>query len=157
DAESSWCGLQPSLMAFWLRFGTTVRGYRRKSVTYFRALFYHQALRRRDGTRARYGLSHRAGGSRPSRVESKPEERRSRCGWRWARIRKVRKSVNPSDAPRSPLTMAPDEQMSDFAGDVYRLACLELRGGNRAAVYRAELPGLNAWISCRPLHPATRG
>ena len=42
-------------------------------------------------------------------------------------------------------------------GDGYRLACLELRGGNRAAVYPAELPGLTAWISCRPLHPATRG
>jgi sigma-B regulation protein RsbU (phosphoserine phosphatase) len=53
--------------------------------------------------------------------------------------------------------MTPDEQVSEFAGDVYRLACLELRGGNRAAVYQAELPGLNAWISCRPLHPATRG
>jgi sigma-B regulation protein RsbU (phosphoserine phosphatase) len=40
---------------------------------------------------------------------------------------------------------------------VYQLACLELRGGNRAAVYRAELPGLNAWVSCRPLQPAIRG
>jgi sigma-B regulation protein RsbU (phosphoserine phosphatase) len=53
--------------------------------------------------------------------------------------------------------MTPDERVSAFAGDVYRLACLELRGGNRAAVYQAELPGLSAWISCRPLHPATRG
>ena len=53
--------------------------------------------------------------------------------------------------------MTPDEEVADFAGNVYRLACLELRGGNRAAVYRAELPGLNAWISCRPLQPATRG
>jgi sigma-B regulation protein RsbU (phosphoserine phosphatase) len=53
--------------------------------------------------------------------------------------------------------MTPEEQVSGFAGDVYRLACLELRGGNRAAVYQVELPGLNAWISCRPLHPATRG
>src|SRR5215471_2426652 len=53
--------------------------------------------------------------------------------------------------------MTPVEQVCDFGGDVYRLACLELRGGNRAAVYPAELPGLNAWISCRPLHPATRG
>jgi sigma-B regulation protein RsbU (phosphoserine phosphatase) len=53
--------------------------------------------------------------------------------------------------------MTPDQQVSDIGGDVYRLACLELRGGNRAAVYQAELPGLNAWISCRPLHPATRG
>jgi sigma-B regulation protein RsbU (phosphoserine phosphatase) len=53
--------------------------------------------------------------------------------------------------------MAPDEQVSAFAGDEYRLACLELRGGNRAAVYQAELPGLEAWISCRPLRPAIRG
>jgi phosphoserine phosphatase RsbU/P len=53
--------------------------------------------------------------------------------------------------------MTPAEQVSDFAGDVHRLACQELRGGNLAAVYRAELPGLNAWISCRPLHPAARG
>jgi phosphoserine phosphatase RsbU/P len=42
-------------------------------------------------------------------------------------------------------------------GDVYQLACLEIRGGNRSAVYRAELPGLNAWISSQPLQPATRG
>ena len=53
--------------------------------------------------------------------------------------------------------MAPDKGVSTFMGDGYRLACLELRGGNRAAVYPAELPGLTAWISCRPLHPATRG
>ena len=44
-----------------------------------------------------------------------------------------------------------------YAGDVYRLACLELRGGNRSAVYTAELAGLTAWVSCRPLEPATRG
>jgi serine phosphatase RsbU (regulator of sigma subunit) len=45
----------------------------------------------------------------------------------------------------------------ETGGEVYTLACLELRGGNRAAVYEAELPGLTAWISCRPLLPATRG
>jgi sigma-B regulation protein RsbU (phosphoserine phosphatase) len=33
----------------------------------------------------------------------------------------------------------------------YRLACLELRGGNQAGVYSAGLPGLGAWVSCRPL------
>jgi serine phosphatase RsbU (regulator of sigma subunit) len=38
-----------------------------------------------------------------------------------------------------------------------RLACLEIRGGNRLAVYSAELPGLSAWISSRPLRPAVRG
>jgi sigma-B regulation protein RsbU (phosphoserine phosphatase) len=53
--------------------------------------------------------------------------------------------------------MAPHEQVSEPDGDVYRLACLELRGGNRAAVYRADLPGMSAWVSCRPLAPATRG
>jgi serine phosphatase RsbU (regulator of sigma subunit) len=55
--------------------------------------------------------------------------------------------------------MAPDERVStsESADEVYQFACLELRGGNRAAVYRAELPGLDAWVSCRPLHPATRG
>src|SRR6516165_12310214 len=53
--------------------------------------------------------------------------------------------------------MAPDGGGLDSSGEVYRFACLELRGGNRAAVYRADLPGLNAWVSCRPLHPAIRG
>jgi sigma-B regulation protein RsbU (phosphoserine phosphatase) len=33
----------------------------------------------------------------------------------------------------------------------YRLACLELHGGNQAGAYSAELPGLTGWISCRPL------
>ena len=33
----------------------------------------------------------------------------------------------------------------------YRLACLELRGGNQAGAYAAELPGLAGWVSCRPL------
>src|SRR5215831_16493228 len=53
--------------------------------------------------------------------------------------------------------MAPEEQHSETGGEVYRLSCLELRGGNQAAIYEAELPGLDAWISCRPLLPATRG
>jgi sigma-B regulation protein RsbU (phosphoserine phosphatase) len=53
--------------------------------------------------------------------------------------------------------MASADLMSEYSGDVYQLACLEIRGGNRAAVYQAELPGLHAWISCRPLQPATRG
>jgi len=39
----------------------------------------------------------------------------------------------------------------------YRLACLELRGGNRAGAYSAELPGLAGWVSCRPLVPSQRG
>jgi sigma-B regulation protein RsbU (phosphoserine phosphatase) len=38
-----------------------------------------------------------------------------------------------------------------------RLACLELRGGNERVAYSAELPGLAAWVCCRPMTPATRG
>jgi sigma-B regulation protein RsbU (phosphoserine phosphatase) len=52
---------------------------------------------------------------------------------------------------------APAEGQSATRGEVYRLACLEVSGGNRAAVYEVELPGLDAWVSCRPLQPATRG
>ena len=51
----------------------------------------------------------------------------------------------------------PSASVFAYSGDVYRLACLEIRGGNRSALYRAELPGLSAWVSCRPLQPATRG
>ena len=43
------------------------------------------------------------------------------------------------------------------AGEAYRLACLELRGGNHLAAYAAELPGLAGWVSCRPLRPSPRG
>lgn len=39
----------------------------------------------------------------------------------------------------------------------YRLACLELHGGNHAGAYSAELPGLAGWVSCRPLVPSQRG
>src|SRR5450755_4430843 len=39
----------------------------------------------------------------------------------------------------------------------YRLACLELHGGNEPAAYSAELPGLASWISCRPLGDAGGG
>jgi serine phosphatase RsbU (regulator of sigma subunit) len=41
--------------------------------------------------------------------------------------------------------------------EVPRLACLELKGGNEQACYAIELPGLAAWVSCRPITPATRG
>lgn len=47
--------------------------------------------------------------------------------------------------------------MSAEADRVYRLACLELRGGNHLAAYAAELPGLAGWVSCRPLQPAASG
>jgi serine phosphatase RsbU (regulator of sigma subunit) len=46
--------------------------------------------------------------------------------------------------------------MSEKAGD-HRMACLEIRGGNRRESYSLELPGLSAWISCRPLPPASEG
>jgi serine phosphatase RsbU (regulator of sigma subunit) len=38
-----------------------------------------------------------------------------------------------------------------------RLVCLELSGGNQHAVYEAELPGLNGWVSSRPLRPSANG
>jgi sigma-B regulation protein RsbU (phosphoserine phosphatase) len=38
-----------------------------------------------------------------------------------------------------------------------RMACLEIRGGNERATYSIDLPGMAAWVSCRPLTPATRG
>ena len=53
--------------------------------------------------------------------------------------------------------MALDAEDLESSGEVYRLACLELRGGNRTAVFQAELPGLNAWVACRPLPPAGSG
>jgi phosphoserine phosphatase RsbU/P len=39
----------------------------------------------------------------------------------------------------------------------HRMACLEIRGGNRRESYSVELPGLSAWVSCRPLPPASEG
>jgi hypothetical protein len=47
--------------------------------------------------------------------------------------------------------------MTGNAGQVHRLACLELRGGNHLATYSAALPGLAAWVSCNPLRPSQRG
>jgi sigma-B regulation protein RsbU (phosphoserine phosphatase) len=47
--------------------------------------------------------------------------------------------------------------MTGSAGQVERLACLELRGGNQLARYAARLPGLTAWVSCNPLRPSRRG
>jgi sigma-B regulation protein RsbU (phosphoserine phosphatase) len=40
---------------------------------------------------------------------------------------------------------------------VHRVACLEIRGGNRRESYSVELPGLSAWVSSRPLPPSTEG
>ena len=39
----------------------------------------------------------------------------------------------------------------------HRMACLEIRGGNRRESYSVELPGLSAWVSSRPLPPASEG
>lgn len=47
--------------------------------------------------------------------------------------------------------------LTEEAGATYRLACLELRGGNHLAAYSAELPGLAAWVSCHPLRSSPRG
>jgi hypothetical protein len=47
--------------------------------------------------------------------------------------------------------------MTASAGNVHRLACLELHGGNRLARYAARLPGLTAWVCCNPLEPSRRG
>src|SRR5262245_16412453 len=66
-------------------------------------------------------------------------------------FRKYDEIVNLADESGRPLP-TPAEEQSATRGEVYRLACLEVRGGNRAAVYEVELPGLDAWVSCRPLH-----
>src|SRR6516164_4725306 len=52
--------------------------------------------------------------------------------------------------------IAERSDMGETIGD-HHLACLEIRGGNRRESYSVELPGLSAWISCRPLPPATQG
>jgi serine phosphatase RsbU (regulator of sigma subunit) len=41
--------------------------------------------------------------------------------------------------------------------ETQRMACLEIRGGNERASYSIDLPGMTAWVNCRPLTPATRG
>ena len=41
--------------------------------------------------------------------------------------------------------------------EVYRLACMELRGGNHLAAYSAELPGLAGWVSCHFLRSLLGG
>lgn len=43
------------------------------------------------------------------------------------------------------------------AGEVRKIACQEVRGGNHRAAYQAELPGLTGWISCQPLAPSPGG
>jgi sigma-B regulation protein RsbU (phosphoserine phosphatase) len=47
--------------------------------------------------------------------------------------------------------------MAQEVDQPYRLACLELHGGNQAGTYSAELSGLAGWVSCRPLGTSRRG
>jgi sigma-B regulation protein RsbU (phosphoserine phosphatase) len=47
--------------------------------------------------------------------------------------------------------------MTEESQQRYRLACMELRGGNELTSYSAELPGLLGWVSCHPLRPSRRG
>jgi sigma-B regulation protein RsbU (phosphoserine phosphatase) len=49
------------------------------------------------------------------------------------------------------------QMIIEKADEVHRLACQEVRGGNRLAAYSAELPGLTGWVSCHPLQPSPRG
>jgi serine phosphatase RsbU (regulator of sigma subunit) len=46
---------------------------------------------------------------------------------------------------------------SEDTEGIYRLSCLEVRGGNHLAAYAAELPGLTGWLSCQPLEPSPGG
>jgi phosphoserine phosphatase RsbU/P len=64
--------------------------------------------------------------------------------------------LNPSRVLDTPYVWV-NFMMIEEADEVYRLACLELRGGNHLAAYSAELPGLAGWVSCRPLRPSPRG
>ncbi|SRR5579871_2856551 len=41
--------------------------------------------------------------------------------------------------------------------ELQRLACLEVRGGNERATYAIQLPGISAWVCCRPITPSVRG
>jgi sigma-B regulation protein RsbU (phosphoserine phosphatase) len=52
--------------------------------------------------------------------------------------------------------MIPTESTAGSA-EMQSLDCLELRGGNHRASYAVELPGLDGWISCRPLQLSAKG
>jgi sigma-B regulation protein RsbU (phosphoserine phosphatase) len=64
--------------------------------------------------------------------------------------------LNPSGFADTPYIRV-SQMTIEQANQVYRLACLEVRGGNDLAAYAAELPGLAGWVSCRPLRPSHRG
>jgi sigma-B regulation protein RsbU (phosphoserine phosphatase) len=53
--------------------------------------------------------------------------------------------------------MSPSPGDDQNTASAYPMACFEVRGGNQSALFEAQLPGLAAWICCRPLQPATHG
>jgi sigma-B regulation protein RsbU (phosphoserine phosphatase) len=57
------------------------------------------------------------------------------------------------DAPKTQVS----QMVIEEGKQVDRLACLEVRGGNDAATYAVDLPGLAGWVSCQPLRPSLRG
>ncbi len=67
-----------------------------------------------------------------------------------------RRFSNSSTLGENRVNMLPGGSAAGLSTELRQLACMEVRGGNRAEVYRAELPGLHAWVSCRPLQPAKR-
>src|SRR5579864_4731944 len=58
---------------------------------------------------------------------------------------------------RRPRGLLQEGDMSAEVNLTHRLACLEIRGGNRSESYSVELPGLSGWVSCRPLTPSDHG
>jgi phosphoserine phosphatase RsbU/P len=71
--------------------------------------------------------------------------------------RYLRGPIGPESAVGAVANVKASSPVTEGASQVYRLVCSELRGGNDLARYSAELPGLAAWVWCKPLHPSTRG
>ena len=65
--------------------------------------------------------------------------------------------MNPGSLNPSPALAGFSSAVPSVARAADRLVCLEIRGGNRSGVHAADLAGLRAWVSCRPLEPATAG
>ena len=74
----------------------------------------------------------------------------------WWLRGEARQFLNPSGLPDTPKIRVKCV-LIEGTDEVYRLACMELRGGNHLAAYSAELPGLAGWLSCHPLRPSPRG